>query len=223
MISTIPKLNNSNWFEWSKKMKIAFLGADIEGIASGTIPTDTTGKEQWEKLNRMLTAHIYMAVEDDYQYLIKDLDSGLKAWEKLRDHFQCSTISHRISACREFYGITHDPSKPITFYVKSLLDAQKKLESLSCKIDDIEFKDVLLMHLNSSYHSVHTTILAQKTEPSLDDIKSILTSSAAADIVEVKVKHQEIALRTHVCTQKMKGGSGVIDEKGYHWCDPTNN
>ena len=87
MISTIPKLNDSNWFEWSKKMKMAFLGADIEGIASGTIPTDTTGKEQWEKLNRMLTTHIYMAVEDDYQYLIKDLDSGLKAWEKLRDHF----------------------------------------------------------------------------------------------------------------------------------------
>ena len=79
------------------------------------------------------------------------------------------------------------------------------------------------MHLDSSYHSVRTTILAQKTEPSLDDIKSILTSSAAADIVEVKVEHQEIALRMQVCTQKTKGGSGVIDEKGYHWCDPTNN
>ena len=88
------------------------------------------------------------------------------------------------------------------------------------------------MHLDSSYHSVHTTILAQKTEPSLDDIKSILTSSAAEDIVEVKVEHQEIALRMHIHTQKMKGGLGAvdekgglgaIDEKGYHWCDPTNN
>ena len=103
MISTIPKLNDSNWFEWSKKMKMAFLGADID---------------------------------------------------------------------------------------------RKKLESLGCKINDIEFKDILLMHLDSSYHSVCTTILAQKTEPSLDDIKSILTSSAAADIIEVKVEDQEIALRT---------------------------
>ena len=96
----------------------------------------------------LITAHIYMAVEDDYQYLIEDLDSGLKAWENLRDHFQRSMISHRISTHREFYSIIHNPSKPITFYVKSLLDARKKLELLGCKIDDIEFKDVLLMHLD---------------------------------------------------------------------------
>jgi hypothetical protein len=223
MILTIPKLNDSNWFKWSKKMKVVFLGADIQGIASGTIPTETAAKERWDKLNMMITAYIFMAVEDDYQYLIEDLESGLDAWKKLKDHFERSTMGHRLTARKEFYEITHDSSRPISHYVKSLLAARKKLDSIGCKIDDTEFKDVLLMHLHPSYHGVRTTILAQKTEPTLDDVKSILTSSAAADIVDVKDEPQEVAFLTRGCAPKAKGGSGAVDEKGFRWCDPTND
>ena len=51
-----------------------------------------------------------MKVEDEYHYLIDDLESGKAAWTKLADHFQCSTMGHCMAARSEFYKITHDSS-----------------------------------------------------------------------------------------------------------------
>ena len=37
MITPTPKLNDSNWFTWIKKMKMVFLAAGLDGIASGSV------------------------------------------------------------------------------------------------------------------------------------------------------------------------------------------
>lgn len=186
MLADITKLNDTNWFDWSKKMKMFFLGSGVDGIASGHPPSDPKEYAEWEKLDKRALAFIYMRVEDEYHYLIDDLESGRAAWAKLAGHFQRSTMGHRMTARSEFYAITHDPSRPIEFYIQSLQASKKKMEALGCKVDDTEFKDVLLMHLDPSFHSVCVNILAQKTEPTLDDVKAILTSSAAAIDMVVK-------------------------------------
>ena len=226
MLPSIPKLNATNWFDWSKHMKMFFLGAGITGISSGNPPTEVKEKERWDALDRMLTAYIYMKVEDEYQYLIEDLVSGKEAWNALKKHFEHSTMGHRMNARKEFYDIIHDPSKSIEFYIQSLTSAQKKLSSLGVTIEDKEFKDVLLMHLDPSFYSVRTTILAQKAEPTLDDIKSILTSSTAADEVTVKLEPQDAVLMARGRSLQMgnsgQEGKGLVDAKGYHWCDVTN-
>jgi hypothetical protein len=95
----------------------------------------------------MMTAYIYMRVEDEYHYLIEDLESGRDAWAALKKHFECSTMGYCMTACEEFYEITRDPSKPIDFYIQSLTSTQKKLKSLGVTIDGTKFNDVLLIHL----------------------------------------------------------------------------
>ena len=224
MLPNIPKLSDTNWFDWSKRMKMFFLGAGVTGIDSGTPPIDAQEKAKWEVLDKMMTAYIYMRVEDEYHYLIEDLESGKDAWAALKKHFERSTMGYRMTARKEFYEITHDPSKPIDFYIQSLTSAQKKLKSLGVTIDGTEFKDVLLMHLDSSFHSVRTTILAQTAEPTLDDVKSILTSSTAAEVM-VKVEPQDavlVARGRSVNAGRSGPGNGLVDAKGYHWCDVTN-
>ena len=68
-----------------------------------------------------------------------------------------------------------------------MLAAKSKLVLLGCTITDTKVMDVLLMQLDFFYHPVHITILSQKSEPKLKDIKAILTASSASDDV-IKLK-----------------------------------
>lgn len=216
MITAIPKLDDSNWFTWIKKMKMIFLAAGLEGIISGSPPTDTDQRTRWDTLNRQMLAYLYIAISDDFQYLVEDETTASDGWIKLQEYFQRSTFGARMMARREFYEITHDSSRPLSQYIHSVTAAKKKLESLGCTVSDTELKDVLLIHLHSSYDPVRITILAQKTEPSLDDIKIILTSSAASDGIITKTEPVDEVLVT--CIDHSKKAIPV-DDKGFRWCD----
>jgi len=160
LISSLPKLNNSNWFLWSKKMKMVFLAAELPGIVGGNVPTEPREKTAWDRRDTMMLAYLFMVIEEDLQYLVEEEESASVAMKKLREHFERSTMSMQIMARRELYDIVHDVSKSISHYVQSLLAARQKLEAFGCKIDDTEFKDVLLMHLHSSLHSIRTSTQA---------------------------------------------------------------
>lgn len=94
MILGNPKLNNSNWFDWKKKMKMVFMAVDLMGIASGVKPTETVELERWNKLNRIMTAYVYMAIENEYQHLVEEEETAENAWTKLESYFQRSTMGH---------------------------------------------------------------------------------------------------------------------------------
>jgi len=224
LLAGIPKLKSDNWFEWYKKMNMFFLGAGVTGISSGKAPTEKSALEKWEATDRQMTAFIYLKVEDEFHYLIEDLESGAEAWEKLKAHFERSTMGQRMAARQEFYEITHDPSRPVATYVQAITAGRKKMEALGCKIEDDEVKDVLLMHLDSSFLSIRTIILAQSTEPTLDQVKNTLLSSSAVDSVDIKMESQDVALAARGRAQRPGGGGreGVVDGE-YQWCDPNNN
>ncbi|KAF5373997.1 hypothetical protein D9615_009925 [Tricholomella constricta] len=212
------QLDDSNWFTWSKKMKMALLAIGMAGITTGKKPDglDVKEEKEWKASDGRLAGMLYGRISDEYQHLVEDLETGTAAWAALKAHFERSTIGYRMAARSEFYDITHDPSRPITSYIQSLQSAKQKLAALNVKIDDTEFKDVLLMHLDESFHSVRLhvdrarrpvavdvrimgrfcvqrgavliNVLAQTTEPDLDKIKSMLASSTAADPVSVKIE-----------------------------------
>jgi hypothetical protein len=87
MITSNPKLNDSNWFTWIKKMKMVFLAAGLDGIVSGSIPSEKAQKEKWDKLNVLMLSHIYIAIEEDFQYLVENEDTLSAGWVKLKEYF----------------------------------------------------------------------------------------------------------------------------------------
>jgi hypothetical protein len=137
--------------------------------------------------------------------------------------------------CREdFYHIQHDPSKSIDIYIHAIETGRQNLISLGCTIDDSQTLDLLLMNLHPSYHTIRTSILTAKSEPSLSDVKGILIGSASSAI-EIKSEPIDFAFAVrskHGNIQKKKSGqfprSGTTppptleDDKGFRWCDPTN-
>jgi len=244
LLSKVPNLNASNWHEWNKGMKMFFLGAGVTGIASGSSPTDPAELASWTKIDRQITAYIYSKVDDEYLYLLDDLESGAAAFQALKAHFQRSTMGLRMQARKELYAVVHDPSKPVSFYIQALTSAKQKLAALGCTVEETEFKDLLLMNLDPSFHPIRTTLLAQKIEPTLDDMKSLLNSSTSAEDYSSTHHHSAAAYYSH---GKGKNGSygrngngdghgqgnrngngngnssdGMVDDKGFRWCDTTN-
>ncbi|KAG6895668.1 hypothetical protein C0992_013383 [Termitomyces sp. T32_za158] len=168
------KLDDSNSFTWTKKMTGALWTVSMTGIATGKLP--------------ILSLRRRRIGTDEYQYLIEDCNTGTAAWAALKAHFEKSTIRYRMAARAGFYDIRHDPDRPISAYIQALQSARQKLAAFGVNIDDNEFKDVLLMHLNDSFHTICLNILAQSSEPDLAKIKVMLTSSTAADPVTIKLE-----------------------------------
>ncbi|KAG5725234.1 hypothetical protein E4T56_gene10149 [Termitomyces sp. T112] len=81
--------------------------------------------------------------------------------------------------------VVTDPNHLISAYFQALQSAKQKLSAFGININNPEFKDVLLMHLDKSFHSVCLNILAQSPKPDLAKIKVMLTSSTATDSVTI--------------------------------------
>ena len=155
-------------------MKMVFLATGLQGgIMSGSPLSDKAQKDKWDQLNTLMLPYLSLAIEKDFQYLVEDKDTVSAAWTKLKDHFEHSTLGARIVAWKEFYDITHNPNCPISQYVQSVRAAKNKLISLRYTITNTEVMDVLLMWLNPFYYPVRITILSQKSEPKLKNVKEV--------------------------------------------------
>jgi len=107
------------------------------------------------------------------------------------------------------------------------------MEAVGCKVDDTEFKDILLMNLDPPFHGVHTTILAQQTEPDLAEVRKMLVgATGASKVPSVFIKQEEdstpfafkATTNPHFCQSGQFITSPTpIDVKGFHWCDPTSS
>lgn len=234
ILPSVPILDDTNWFVWSKKFKMFFIGAGVPQVTTGAQIDDTKLKAEFDKINSQLLAFVYTKVSDDYQYLVEDCNSASAAWTSLKKHFEKSTMGHRMAARREFYNIHHDSSLPISQYIQSVTAARAKLTAFGVTIEDSEFIDVLLMNIHESFHQIRASILMEASEPSPDRIKSMLTGSAAAtDLVSIKQESSSPSLAAYRANVlpggrggKGAGGSGLpagrVDSKGYTWGDVTN-
>jgi len=124
-----------------------------------------------------------------------------------------------------------------------------QLTTMGHKVNDIEVKDVILMNLHSTYETVKLSLLTQPAEPSLNIIRSILTSSSP--IIDAPFAVKTEATETALATKFGRGGNnrksgsrnpnvtrkndtgcpghrhsksegGIEDSKGFRWGDVTS-
>lgn len=230
VLNKIPDLDKTNWAKWSKGMTMFFLGVGAEFIATGTAPD--AGEIVKASLDKQMLPYIYGKVSEEYQYLVEDGTSATAVWKELKGQFEKSSMSNRITARQELYGIEHDPSRDIAVYFHDITAAVARLKALGVTVPDQEQKDVILMHLHSSFHTARGVILTTATEPDLTSVKDLLKTTAASD-PSVTVKSESavfgMAARqtrpsSSVSSQGSIGTHGFpVDEQGNRWCDPTNS
>ena len=177
VLTTVAALDASNWTKFGKAFRIFLLGLDALWVIDGTGPAKDNADQV--SLDRMLVPYLYSKVTDDYQYLVEDASSAFAAWKALKAHFEKSNMTNRFVARGELHAIVHDPSKEVAVYIRAIADAVAKLKAIGVTIDDTTHKDLILLNLHPSFRSVRTILLARATEPSLEDITSLLTASSA--------------------------------------------
>jgi hypothetical protein len=185
---------------------------------------------------------------EEFLYLIEET-SGSACYVKLKARFKTTTFTRHIELHKTFYNAEHDPSKPIEIDIHKVIYAKAQLTAMGHEVNDIEVKDIILMNLHSAYETIKLSLFTQLTKPSLNVIRSILTSSSPIIDVPFAVKSEgtEMALATKFgrSSNDRKGGpgnlnvtcrndigcpghhhnkseGGIEDSKGFRWGDVTS-
>ena len=210
----------------------------LPGIISGVKPASgDPAHASWVELDEVVYSYIWTLIPDRFQFLIDSADTVSSAFALLKAHFEKSNMSTRMHARQAFYSVRHDPSLPISAYISALEAAKQVLTSLGVDIKDEEFKDVLLMNIDSSFSSAVMTIFTQETEPSLSKVKTLL--QACASISPVSSAPQEFPVKVEPVlafaarpscgrrTSPVCHSSGSVqypqDEVGHVWCYPARD
>ena len=92
-------------------------------------------------------------------------------------YISLDSISTQATLQQEFYGCQHDPSKPIDIFVQKALHGYVQLKAIGINVNDASVKDVILLNLDLSYHTIKTSLLTQMVKLSPKTVHNILTSS----------------------------------------------
>jgi hypothetical protein len=239
VLTTVAPLDATNWSKFGKGFRIFLLGLDALWVVNGTGPAADNADQA--SLDRMLVPYLYSKVTEDYQYLVEDATSAFAAWKALKSHFEKSNMTNRFVARGELHAIMHNPSKEVSVYIRAIADAVAKLKAMGVTIDDTTHKDLILLNLHPSFRAVRTILLARATEPSLEDITSLLNASSAdpgikqeednlsgmAFLARTGPPHRTAPAVTTAPSSPLTGKIGAdgfpVDSQGSRWCDPTNN
>ncbi|KZV86516.1 hypothetical protein EXIGLDRAFT_577386, partial [Exidia glandulosa HHB12029] len=131
----------------------------------------------------------------------------------LKAHFDMPSMFSRIHAREEFYAVEHDISLPIDAYIHAVTEAKARLTALGVTISDDEFKDVLLMRLDPSFHAIRTNIVTQRTEPKLEE---------AGPQHGLAARGMRNSSRTP-SSARATPNPGRVDSRNFTWCDTTTD
>lgn len=232
----IPPLTEKTWHLWHEGMKMFAMSASIDWLEdeNGNSPAAVPDDPVKIALDKQLVGLFYGRISTEYRRLVTDKMSGLAAWKAIKAYFEKSTMARRIKARTEFDQVFHDPAESVDVYIHAVEVARTNLAGLNITIDNDHTKDVLLRNLDSSFDTIRTSILSAPAEPTLETIKATLSSSASA--IMIKAEPIELAQAARggngrgygqgkkaVVSGGGNGDAGLVDSKGFHWCDLTNS
>ncbi|TFK25319.1 hypothetical protein FA15DRAFT_655267 [Coprinopsis marcescibilis] len=225
LLTTAEKLDDENYAQWAEILKMFLMGIGASFVTLGTPPTE----EDKKGIDKMLLPYIYASMAPEQRWRIKDLTSASTAWGTLKMAYTKSTMGRCIHACDTLDAINHDPTRSMDFYIQSVTNAFQRLKDLGEQIANTAIGDHLLRHLDESYHPVHTSILAQESEPDLSKIKSILRGSASSEVL-IKIESGFFSKGGKSTGGPLKGKTPARDEPAtegfregkFKWCNKDN-
>ncbi|KAJ7025487.1 hypothetical protein C8F04DRAFT_908714, partial [Mycena alexandri] len=129
-------------------------------------------------------------------------------------------------------------------YLRAVKAAVTKLAAMNITTDDTTQKDLILLRLHPSFHAVRTILLARATEPTLEDVKNLLTASSGDPGIKSEpdddisgISSSAFVVRAPPplrgapaptpSSSTLSGRIGAdgfpVDSQGSRWCDPTND
>ncbi|XP_028556025.1 uncharacterized protein LOC110109975 [Dendrobium catenatum] len=214
----VPTLNNSNYDNWSIKMK-ALLGAqDVwEMIEKGyNEPQDESSLSQAQKdslrdsrkRDKKALYLIFQGLDDDSFEKISDAKSAKEAWEKLQTSYKGAeqVKKVRLQTLRgEFEALHMKEVEVISDYFTRVLAVSNQLKRNGEKLEDVRIMEKILRSLDSKFDHI-VAIIEETKDLEAMTIEQLLGSLQAYE--EKKKKKQVITeqlLKTQINSAKEEG------------------
>jgi hypothetical protein len=117
ILSTMPKLNGSNWFEWKKEAETFLMLAGLADIIDyKNEPTDAAKNAEWLSCDKKTYAYLYFLIELNYHHPIVEVMLGCNAWIMLVAKYEKDSATTQMVLCQHFYSLVHDLSVGVAVF-----------------------------------------------------------------------------------------------------------
>ena len=82
--------------------------------------TQETAVATWDAKDKRGYSLLYFPISSNYRSAITEHSSGSVAWKALKDEYEKDSSATWLTLHNRFYTTRHDPSKPITIFIKSI-------------------------------------------------------------------------------------------------------
>jgi hypothetical protein len=215
LLSQCSKFNGSNWQDFKKDLKV-FLG--IEGLweivcGDEDRPEAKAAQAVWLKSNRRAYAYIYFLILPNLHNPIADLDLGSDAWTKLCKKFKTDKASLRLMLCQHLYSLHHDTKDPVSTFINAVWTVTCQPSDIGRPVLNDETGDIIILGLHKSFVPIRSTLLTQKTQPTLTEI---------IDAVEAFKASERVATRAHLEPTISYGDSAMYTSASKQTHAPTD-
>ena len=150
----IDPLKEDNWVAWSSRMNTILKFQSAYGHVQGTVPKplDQAQLKNWEQRDLLAQILIKNNTSDEQMVHINQdsITMAAQMWQSLRAVHELRGQSGVMAAKHTFYGTRAPDDVNIPEHIAEMRRQQNKLHQMGCKIDDEEFKAVLVMSLPQS-------------------------------------------------------------------------
>ncbi|KAI5885232.1 uncharacterized protein SCHCODRAFT_02645489 [Schizophyllum commune H4-8] len=217
----------ANWHSFAEAFIDFCTGVGADHIVDNS-SLDSSKKALDNAIGYVLSGMLEKDVKDG----VPGKRGGQELYKALKAKYTASTRARRVAARKAFYQCSHDfPTQSLEQFIVEVRAKAQVLKDMGITISDTEILDVILMNVHHAFIATTTILLAQTTEPKLDDAISTLTSSPALN-VDV-VKKEEYSPSPLLAANAARGSrtprhpdghqadltGGWVDDKGYRWCN----
>lgn len=182
-IVNVPKLRGrENYSEWCFAAENFLV---LEGMKHCVIPV--ADKKVEEADDEKTKAKLIMTIDPTLYVHIKTVKSSKELWEKLRQLFDDSGFSRRISLLRNLISIRLENCSSMTSYVTQIIDTSQKLSGTGFEINDQWTGSLLLAGLPDRFAPMIMAIEHSGISITADSIKTKLLDMSSPEQEESEV------------------------------------
>lgn len=159
-----PKLNNSNYDNWSFRMKLLLTKEGNWKAVADAKPNPVT--DAWKAKDEQALATIGLAVEDGQLIHLRKAKSAAEAWTNLESFHVKKTLTSKVSVMRRICSLRLERHGNMEVHVSKMAELFEKLNTLQPEkiLDDQWLVAILFSSLPEEYETLVTALEARPEE-----------------------------------------------------------
>jgi len=157
----IGELGDNNWLAWKTRITTVLKRDHAYEIATGAMPQpqDPTAAATWTEKDLFAQALIVTSIKDEQILHVVGCTSSAEMWEALSAIHELRSQQSIFSAKRALYTAQAEEGSDIAAHLNRMMVLRERLTLSGHRIDEDEFKALLLTSLPRSWDSFTTPLL----------------------------------------------------------------